>query len=141
MSCVTCLEAYSTGLSVDTNANIPLNSTSISKGCSVVKTGATIQFNKCGLYKLYISATATATEEGKVTIQVQKDGVNLPNAVYSSSASAAAIVRNLSGTTCIQVNHNNGPCACASPTIVTITNAGIPVTYDLIDVVVTKIDD
>ena len=120
------IEAYSTNIAVSADANIPFNSTTVLKGCTVTHPSAdTFALNKCGVYMVSVDAsTDTAT-----TIQLVKDGVVQPQAQATGDA--------VSFTTLVQVDKNNSPCcACESPvslqitsdTAVTFTNANVTIT-------------
>lgn len=135
------IETYSRNITVAANTPIPLNNVALLKGATVEKQGtATLQFNKCGIYEVCVSASVNAETAGDITIQLQKDDVLQPNSVSTATAADTSTIYPLSFTTLVQVGHNNCPCnACAAPTNVNIINAGEPATYDAIDVVVTKI--
>ena len=139
MGCVNCLEVFSKNVSVDANSSVPFNNTAIAKGGDVEQVGpSTFQFNKCGLYKLELSANAIADEVGLISLQVVKNAVPQPNALYSNSATTTEVTRNLAGSTAIQVPNNNCGCPCVAPTTVEIQNVGVGATFD-IDVIVTRI--
>lgn len=120
------LEAYSLNITAGANSNIPFNSTSLIKGCTVTKPSAdTINLNKCGVYMVACDVSAGAS----TTIQLYKDGV--------AQAQAQSTGSSPSFTTLVQVDHNNCPCnACESPTVLqvrnttatTLTDANITVT-------------
>ena len=119
------LEAYSTNLELDANVNVPFNSTSVVKGCTVTKPSAdTINLNKCGVYMVEVDASAGTS----TTLQLYKDGVAQPQAQSTGL--------NPSFTTLVQVSKNNTCCACSSPVTLqvrntvagTLTNANIVVT-------------
>ena len=121
------LEAYSTNITVGANANIPFNSTTIEKGCTVTKPSAdTINLNKCGVYMVEVDASAAAS----TTIQLYKDGV--------AQAQAQSTGLNPSFTTLVQVAHNNCNCPCASPTTIQVKNTTAG-TFTDANIVVTKI--
>ena len=119
------IESYSTNITVGANANVPFNSTSLEKGCTVTKSAPdTFNLNKCGVYMVAVDiSTATST-----TIQLVKDGV-LQAQAQSTGLSPSFV-------TLVQVPNNNTCCACSSPTIIqvrntvagTLTDANITVT-------------
>lgn len=122
------LQAYSLNVTAGAGAAFPLTNVVVQKGQSVVLSGATIQFNKCGVYMLECNGSAAAA----VTVQVMKDGVLLP---YAQSTGTAP-----SFLTLIQVTENNTNCPCTSPTTVQIMNpADAAATLTVLNVVVTKI--
>lgn len=143
MGCISCLEAYSINTTVQTNTPVPLNSKSIEKGVFAScnnNSNSNIVFNKCGLYKVSVSASAVATEAGEVSIQLYQDGVPLVNASSISTAADTTNYRTLSIEKLIQISKNNNPdCCCSSPSIVSIMNTGVAATFDPINVTVTKL--
>ena len=72
MCCVSCLETFSNNVTVPGLTPIPLNSISIAKGefVSGNKGASSVEFNKCGVYKVSVSAVAVGSEEGDITIQL-----------------------------------------------------------------------
>ena len=122
------LQAYSLNVEAGAGAAFPLTNVVVQKGQSVILSGATIQFNKCGVYMLECNGSAAAA----VTIQAMKDGVLLPYAQGTGTAP--------SFLTLIQVTENNTNCPCTSPTTVQIMNSGdAAATLTDLNVVVTKI--
>jgi hypothetical protein len=118
-----------------------LNNIAIDKGCGVSINGSTITFNKCGVYKVVVSASALATVSGLISFQLFKNGVAQVQAIASNTASDATSSHNMSFTTFVQVPVNNCRCdSCTSPTTVNIVNTGVGATYGNVDVVVDKID-
>ena len=121
------IEAYSVNVAVGADTNIPFNSTSMSKGCTAVKTGPdTFELNKCGVYMVSVDcSTGTST-----TIQLVKDGVLQPQA--QSTGLTPSFV------TLVQVPNNNTCCPCSSPTVIQVhnTTAG---TFTDANIVITKI--
>ena len=64
---ITMIESYSINIAVGADANIPFNSTSLQKGCTVEKTGAdTFQFNKCGICKNMLGQSDSDLESNGV---------------------------------------------------------------------------
>lgn len=119
------LEAYSTDLNVTANSFIPFNNVTVEKGCTAVLTSpATVSLNKCGVYMVNVGVSAAAAE----TIQLYKDGVAIPGATSTGTSPFFSKL--------VQVDRNNGPCACQSPTNIqvmaenatTLTDARITVT-------------
>lgn len=133
------LETYSKNVTVAENTPIPLNNVALSKGCEVEKQGsATIQFNKCGAYRVTVNCTATAGEAGNLGIQLEKDGVLQPQAVSGITATETTSLRPMSFDTIVQVSRSNSCCCCVSPVTISFINTGVGATYDSIDVVITK---
>lgn len=121
------IESYSTNISVGANANVPFNSTSIQKGCTVTKSAPdTFNLNKCGVYMVSVDCSASAS----TTIQLVKDGVLQPQAQGTGSTP--------SFSTLVQVPHNNSECPCSSPTVIQVRNT-TAVTLTDANIVVTKL--
>jgi hypothetical protein len=135
------IEAYSKNVTVTTNSTIPLNNVAIDKGCGVSINGSTITFNKCGVYKVTVSASTIATVIGVISFQLFKNGIAQTQAGTSETASDTTSLHSMSFTTFVQVPVNNCRCdSCTSPTTVNIVNTGVGTTYNNVDVVVDKID-
>ena len=121
------LEAYSLNVTAAANSNVPFNSTSLTKGCTVTKPSPdTINLNKCGVYMVAVDCSAAAS----TTIQLYKDGVAQPQAQSTGSSP--------SFTTLVQVDHNNSCCACSSPTTIQVKNT-VATTLTDVNIVVTKV--
>ena len=121
------LEAYSLNVTAAANSNVPFNSTSLTKGCTVTKPSPdTINLNKCGVYMVSVDCSAAAS----TTIQLYKDGVAQPQA-QSTGTSPSFI-------TLVQVDHNNDCCACSSPTTIQVKNT-VTTTLTDINITVTKV--
>ena len=66
------IETYSRNITVAANTPIPLNNVALLKGATAEKQGtATLQFNKCCIYEVCVSASANAETAGDITIQLQ----------------------------------------------------------------------
>ena len=123
------LEAYSLNVTVPANSAIPFYNVSLQKGCTATLSGdASIQLNKCGVYMVSCDASAAAA----TTIQLFKDGVAQPQA--QSTGTSPSFV------TLVQVDRNNSCCACASPVVIQLKNAGTAAaTYTDVNITVTKV--
>lgn len=133
------LEAYSTNIAVATNSAIPFNNVSIEKGCTAkIESSATISLNKSGVYMVEVDAAAIPTTAGVMSIQLSKDGILQPQA-QSAVTGATTDVDNMSFTTLVQVKEDNTCNCCSSPTVIRIVNTGVPATYNIANICVTKI--
>lgn len=133
------LEAYSTNIAVATNSAIPFNNVTIEKGCTAkIESSATITLNKAGVYMIEVDAAGIPTSAGVMSIQLSKDGILQPQA-QSAVTGATTDVDNMSFTTLIQVKEDNTCSCCTSPTIVRVVNTGVPATYNIANICVTKI--
>lgn len=121
------LEAYSLNVAVGANANIPFNSTSLIKGCTVTKPSAdTINLNKCGVYMVECDVSTAAS----TTIQLYKNGVAQPQ------AQGTGLTPNF--TTLVQVSEDNTCCPCTAPTTLQVRNTTAGTLTDA-NIVVTKV--
>lgn len=134
------IETYSNNITVSSNASVPLN-TVFRKGTTVTKNGdASIQLNKCGIYEISVNASGIATSGGLMTLQLMVNGVALPNAFASLTATDTTSTHSLAFTTKVQVPTSyNENCPCSESFIVTLMNTGVEVTYSLVDILVTKL--
>lgn len=136
------IEAYSKNINVATNAAIPFNNISLIKGCSTQLEGtSTILLNKRGIYEVKISGIATsATAADIITIQLQKDGVLIPQAISAYTVSDANAVGAIGFTTLIQVpQDNNCNCPCSIPTRISVINTGDDSTFQNIVISVVRV--
>ena len=136
------IEAYSKNINVDANSAIPLNNVSLLKGCSTTQEGtSTIVLNKRGIYEVNVSAIVTsATAADVITIQLQKDGVSIPQAIGAFTVDTADNVGTIAFTTLIQVpQDNNCNCPCSIPTRISLLNAGDAATIQSIVISVVRV--
>ena len=136
------LDIYSSNVTVAEQSPIPFNSTNVDKGCGITRPGTvTIQFNKCGVYKVDFKSTAVAGAVGTITVQLRKNGILQPQALASQTVADTTSSNALSFSTLVQVDRNNCKCnVCSIPVTIDVFNAStIPVTFDVADVVVTPV--
>lgn len=134
------LQAYSTGLAITANTAVPFNNVIIDKGCAERLTApATIELDKRGVYLVEVDGFATGGAAGANTMQLYMNGVALPQAVSSFTASTTAI-SDFGFKTLIQVSENNCNCNCfTSPTVLQLRNGDVDLTDVHANIVVTKI--
>ena len=133
------LEAYSNNVAVGTNSSIPFNNVTIKKGNTATLTSVgSVEFNKSGIYMVKVDAAAVPTSAGTMSIQLMKDGVLQPQA-QSAVTGTTSNIDNMSFCTLVQVKQDNTCSCCTGPTVVRIVNTGVPVTYNIANIVVTKI--
>lgn len=134
------LEVYSDNVTVASAQPIPLNSTSIQKGCTATRAGvSTIQLNNCGVYEITLDGNVIGADTEDVIIQMTKDGVPQPQAITSAFAYSPTSLITVGFTTLVQVDHNNTKCCCTSPVLIEFLNSGIDLTDSHINVTVTKL--
>lgn len=130
------IEAFSKNVTVAGAAQIPLNEVSVLKGRTAALQGsASIVINKCGVYKVTVSANVTPSSAGTASIQMEKNGQLVDNAISQCTAEASTEYA-LGFTTIVQVPSNND-CPCSSPVTIAFVN-GLAASVD-INVVLDKI--
>lgn len=138
------IECYTNNATVGENEAIVFSNTAIRKGCTVEANGATIQFNKCGIYEVYVNASASAPSAQSsspvdVTLQLMKNGVAQPQAKATETSASETAKVNLGFTTLVQVPENNSCKMCVTPTTCSIVNTGAEAAFDTINIVITKL--
>lgn len=138
------IECYSNNLSVNTGEAVTFNNTSLRKGCTVQNSGATIQFNKCGIYQVNINATALvpsaqSSAPADASLELRRNGTAQPEATVAATAASATDKQALAMTALVQVPGNNSCDPCSTPTTCSIVNTGAPVTFENVNLVVTKL--
>ncbi len=135
------LEVYSKNIEVAANAPIALNNVALIKGTSTELQGvSSILLNKCGIYEVTVSANATATPTGNVSIQLYKNNVAVPEAISAATVGDAGAIVALSFSTLVQVPTNNAiNCPCSIPTTIEIINTGVLATFNDITVTVVRV--
>lgn len=133
------LEGYSTNITVATDASVPFNNVTIEKGCTAkLDAPGSIALNKSGIYMVSVDAAGTPSTAGVMSIQLSKDGVLQPQA-QSAVTGTTTDVDNMSFVTLVQVKQDNTCSCCTSPTVVRVVNTGVPATYNIANICVTKI--
>lgn len=133
------LEVYSKNVTVASNSSVPLNNIAVSKGCSAITKGtSTIQFNKCGVYKIDVSAVGIAQDGGNISLQLYRNGLAQPEAVTELTAADTTSAHTLNFSTLIQVPNSNTACPCSIPVTIGLVNTGVVTVYSNVDIVVTK---
>ena len=131
------LQAYSENVQFNENSPIAFNNIKTLKGKSSSLQGvSTIVFNECGLYKVTVNGSITASAAGVDTIQLYRNGVADPGGQVSFTAAEGSTTA-FSFETTIQAEPNK-PCPCSSPTIINVNNGEIAGT-GYINIVVDKI--
>ena len=97
MSCKSAIYTVNTGAqAVAEGGIISLGSIIRRYGCSLDLNGNGINIKECGYYDVDASITVSPTAAGTVTVTMLKDGVVVPGATASETASAAGDFVNLS---------------------------------------------
>lgn len=93
MSCKSLIyTAMQTPTAVAVDGVIPLGTIVRRYGCNCNLNGNGIAINGAGYYDVDVSVEAAPTAAGTVTVQLLKDGVAVPGATASATATAAADV-------------------------------------------------
>ena len=134
------LQAYSSGLTIAANVAFPCNNVVVDKGCAEQLTApASIELNKRGVYLVEVDGFGTGAAAGADTIQLYRNGVALPQAISSITATTTAI-STFGFKTLIQVADNNCNCNCySSPVVLQVMNGETGLDDAHINIVVTKI--
>lgn len=134
------LQAYSSNLSVAANAAFPFNNVTVDKGCAeTLSAPASIQLNQRGVYLVEVDGFGTGAAAGENIIQLNVNGVALPQAI-TSFTTATTTISNFGFKTFVQVAENNCPCNCtSSPTVLQLVNGEQALTEAHVNIVVTKI--
>lgn len=120
------LNAYSIAAEVAADAAIPFNNVTVEKGCTaVLSSPATVNLNRCGVYKVEFYGTADAA----MAAQLYRDNVAVQQAKSTGE--------NLAFGALIQVDRNNTACCCSSPVSLQV-RSDTATTLDC-SIVVTKI--
>lgn len=115
------LQVYSENVSVNEDAQIPFTDVSVIKGKTAELQGsASIVLNKCGVYKFSVNASVAPIAAGIASIQMEKDGVLLPDAISQATAEAATTYA--LGFTKLVVVSSNNDCCCSTPVTVSIVS-------------------
>ena len=134
------LQAYSSNLTVATNAAFNFNNVTVDKGCAERLSGpASIELNKQGVYLVEVDGFGTAGAATLVSAQLFVNGVAQPQAIDSFTG-VADDVGAFSFKSLVQVENNNCACNCAtSPTVLQVRNGITELTDAHINIIVTKL--
>lgn len=119
---------------------LPFTNINILNGCSInyVAGSSSIQLKKPGVYLISVDATAAESgTAGTVTMQLQKNGVNVEGATSSSNSAAVTDFNGMSFSTVVKVLPS-----CASidnTTTLTVLNTGVGAIYSNTNITVVKL--
>lgn len=137
------LQSYTlnaSGLAVVTDQSLNFENNLVLTGCTATHTagGTTIALNKPGYYMVHFNGYgATTTTAGEVTVTMYINGEEAPYAAASAYSGAATDVTNLAFSTLVQVRPS---CPSIDNAVrLTFVNEGVDATYNMYNVVVTKI--
>lgn len=129
------IEVYTQNAELNANQIIPLSSVSLKKGCTATLDGNTINLHQNGVYAISVDAVLTSATVGLASIQMNRNGVAVPQAISSGTIGTANDSVALGFETLVRVS--NCPCECETVAL-TFENIGVASTVD-INVVVTKV--
>ncbi len=135
------IQVYSDGLTVAAGGTYPLNNVVFYKGNTAVPAGAGgIALNKRGVYSVQVDGFATLAGAGDYSIQLTRNGVALPQAISTTTLTAAGSASG-SFSTLVVVEDND--CCCnwtsSAVTIGVLNPSEVEVTDAHINVIVTKL--
>lgn len=133
------LSASSGAQTLLTNANIPFNTTNLLNGVSIeFNGGTTISLVKPGVYLISVDANvAEAGTAGLISMQVQKNGVNINGAKASVDSSATGDAENIHVTTLVKVLPSC--CMVNNNANITVVNNGVGAVYSNTNITVVKL--
>jgi hypothetical protein len=102
---INCLSATSANQTILSNTAIPFNTINLLQGNSIDFSGGTsILLDKPGIYLINVNANVLeASTTGTITMQIQKNGVNINGAVASANSASTTDSENLSIMTLVKV--------------------------------------
>jgi len=135
------IQAYSDGVTVAANGTYPLNNVVFLKGNTAVAAGAGgISLTKRGIYNVHVDGFATLAEAGDYSIQLTRNGVPLPQAISTTTLTAAG---SASGAfeALVVVEESDCPCnwTSAAVTIGILNPSTVEATDAHINIIVSKL--
>jgi len=131
-----------TGVALAVDAAIPFDTNAVVTGCTATHEpgSVAIKLNRPGFYQINFNADATATTAaGIITVQMERNGIDVIGAEASAFAAAVAEPVNLHFTFIIRVCPNCEQFNANIPAYLTFINDGIAATYTEACVCVTKL--
>ena len=107
-------------------------------GCTATRDGQTFQLNRPGYYYVTFNAVAAATTTvGDITVELYKNGVAVPGAEATYTATTAGDAYSFAFSTIINVPPSC--CAVNNTAQLTIVNTGVDATYSNVNINITKL--
>ena len=128
----------STTQEVVVNGILSFSTDRILTGCTATRNGQTFQLNKPGYYYITFNADGAATTTpGDIVVVLQNNGISVPGAIATYTATAADDATNLAFATIIKVP----PSCCAVDNTVNLTlvNTGVAATFTNVNINITKL--
>ena len=120
------------------NGILSFSTDRILTGCTATRNGQTFQLNKPGYYYITFNADGAATTTpGNIVVVLQNNGISVPGAIATYTATAADDATNLAFATIIKVP----PSCCAVDNAVNLTlvNTGVAATFTNVNINITKL--
>ena len=120
------------------NGVLSFSTDRILTGCTATRNGQTFQLNKPGYYYITFNADGAATTTpGDIVVVLQNNGISVPGAIATYTATAADDATNLAFATIIKVP----PSCCAVDNTVNLTlvNTGVAATFTNVNINITKL--
>ena len=123
---------------IATNDLLTFTTDRILTGCTATRNGSTFQLNKPGYYYVTFNADVAATEAlGALTVEMFNNGVAVPGAEATETATVAGNISNVAFTTIIKV----APSCTMIDNVgrLTFVNTGVAATFTNVNVNITKL--
>ena len=124
-----------TSSSVLANGVIPLTTIQRRSGCTIESGTNSVLLKKPGYYKVSGTITFTAPAAGLVTIQAQKNNINVPGILTSGTVTTATTEVNT-----LAINGIVRVFCSEAPATITLVNTGVGITTTNVSLVIEYID-
>lgn len=133
------LSSYNnTAQDVAINGLLTFTTDRILTGCTATRNGQTFQLNKPGYYYVTFNADGAATTAvGDLIVVLQNNGVAVPGAIATFTATVADDAVNLAFSTIIKVPPSC--CAVDNTANLTLVNTGVAATFTNVNINITKL--
>ena len=120
------------------NGILSFSTDRILTGCTATRNGQTFQLNKPGYYYITFNADGAATTTpGDIVVVLQNNGISIPGAIATYTATAADDATNLAFATIIIVPPSCG--AVDNAVNLTLVNTGVAATFTNVNINITKL--
>ena len=127
-----------TSQEVAINGLLTFTTDRILTGCTATRNGQTFQLNKPGYYYVTFNADGAATTAvGDIVVVLQNNGVAVPGAIATFTATVADDAVNLAFSTIIRVPPSC--CAVDNTANLTLVNTGVAATFTNANINITKL--
>ena len=127
-----------TAQDVAINGLLTFTTDRILTGCTAIRNGQTFQLNKPGYYYVTFNADGAATTAvGDIVVVLQSNGVAVPGAIATFTATVVDDATNLAFSTIIRVPPSC--CAVDNTANLTLVNTGVAATFTNVNINITKL--